>query len=129
MSSGAPGLQPLPPGTVPVLLVGGPCDGEFKDVPLRVAQGGALTCQQVTYVPDPGDTNWPPHAPYTLERWITAQAAAKVASAAPAVKAKNAQGAWLRLMVTLYLYVPGQLNRQRVATAQLRRISRRRSRR
>jgi hypothetical protein len=108
---------------VPVLLVGGPCNGETRRLRLRVAQAGRLTCHGATYVPDPRDTNWPPKVPYTTERWIPNWQAAAIVSGHPPRPARNVAGAWRRLMHAFSRTAPQEIRRLRKATARMDRLA------
>ena len=118
-----PGGSPDAQHPVGVLLHGGPCHGVLRYVSVRVAEHARLTCQGAVYVPDPGDTNWPPRKPYTTERWITSWQAQAVLAGKPPAPARHVGGAWSRLMRVFTYTGKQQIMRQRRATRRMDRLA------
>lgn len=123
MSNVFPGASPSATRPVPLLLVGGPCGGALRYVSVATARAGKLTCQGAKYVPDPRDTNWPPKAPYSTERWVPNWQAANITAGHPPKAARNVSSAWTRLMRVFVHTAPASVHKTRAATAKMDRLA------
>lgn len=102
--------------TIRTDFVGGPCDGQTKQVPVSQLTTGAVECGTATYVVQGVS---PTHYRATFEPDTR-----NLGPGGPEVVAPQFDRAWSQLMHTLAFYVPAQLTRQRVALQRIRRAVR-----
>jgi hypothetical protein len=106
--------------TYTINFVGGPCDGQTRDITGDQLQAGAVTCKGVTYVRDPYAT------PTIRQPWPFAPATdvQKAAKANQSFHPAAVAAAWHKVTHALSHGAPRHIRRQQAANARLRRLAR-----